>query len=94
MKIVLALWVNETKVSSRNVLIDKPFLIKMTKNQKWTKRLSFETSHKFMTWLFNLRGRMPHARGFLEFFKLLPVFGYFLSLLDRKATFVKLWTKF
>ena len=60
-----ALRVNETKVTSGNAVIDNLFALKKwEKIENW---LSFGTSCGFVTRLLNLRGRIPHVCGFLEF---------------------------
>ena len=50
-----ALWVNETKVSLRNVFIDNPFGLESEKEQKNDKSHSLETARKFLTLLLTFR---------------------------------------
>ena len=66
---------------------------KVTKNQRMAKVLSFETTCGFLMQLLTLRWGAPYI-WFSELFQFQPIFGYFLSRLERKIKFIKFSTKF
>ena len=66
--------INKTKVTSRNAFIKNVFALESEEETKMKKGTSFQTTHRFLTWLLTLRRRMPYIYCFLETFR----FGQFL----------------
>ena len=92
--VALALRVNETKDTSRNVFIDNGFSLKKRKNQKMTKRPTFRSIRRFLTWLLTLALGMLHICGFqycFSFNHFFATFCYFsivrLSSLNCRLNF-------
>ena len=77
----------------RETLLLTIFLLqKVTKNQKMTKGPCSETTREFLA--VNPQTGNATYMWFSGLFQFLPFFGHFLSDLERKTKFIKIWTKF